>query len=266
MTAPMSASSSVKVLVIDDDVEVASLVKVWLEKHDYEVEVANDGLSGLRQLYRTRPDLVILDVAMPRMDGWEVCRRIRELDDVPIVMLTARAEMASRVRGFDLGVDDYVTKPFELPELLARVRAILRRSRVLRAEDEAERVFSQGDLVVDLEAHRVTVAGRTVDLSPTEFRLLSFLIQNRGRVVSHSQILSNVWGPEYRDQISYVKLYVRYLREKIEANPSDPVYITTERGFGYRFAGPQATVVQLPSAEEKSEAEAPAARLKRSSS
>ena len=242
-----------KVLMIDDDVEVASLVKVWLEKHDYEVIVATDGLSGLRQLYKTHPDLVILDVAMPRLDGWEVCRRIRELDDVPIIMLTARTEMTCRVRGFDLGADDYITKPFELPELLARIRAILRRAQVLRADDEDSHVFSYGDLTVDLEAHQVTVAGRPVELSPTEFRLLAFLIQNRGRVVSHSQILSNVWGPEYRDQIAYVKLYIRYLREKVEADPSNPQLITTERGFGYRFAGHQARVLQLPTDEPKAD-------------
>jgi len=247
MTIPSAAK--VKVLVIDDDVEVAGLVKVWLEKHDFEVAIAGDGMAGLRQLYQMHPDLVILDVAMPRMDGWEVCRRIRELDDVPIIMLTAKAEMVSRVRGFDLGADDYVTKPFELPELLARVRAILRRARAFRAGGEGERIFRQGDLVVDLAAHRVTVANRPVDLSPTEFRLLTFLIQNRGRVVTHSQILTNVWGPEYRDQIAYVKLYIRYLREKIEVDPSNPQLISTERGFGYRFAGPQAPAIDLPSDE-----------------
>jgi DNA-binding response OmpR family regulator len=243
----VTITARTKVLVIDDDVEVAGLVKVWLEKHDFEVTIALDGASGLRLLYQLRPDLVVLDVAMPRMDGWEVCRRIRELDDVPIIMLTAKAEMTSRVRGFDLGADDYVIKPFELPELLARVRAILRRVRAFRAEDEADQVFREGDLIVNLAAHQVTVAGRAVDLSPTEFRLLAFLIQNRGRVVSHSQILTNVWGPEYRDQVAYVKLYIRYLREKVELDPSSPRLITTERGFGYRFAGPPSSSLMPPS-------------------
>lgn len=239
----LRAPSKTRVLVIDDDVEVASLVKVWLEKNGLDVDIANDGLTGLRDLYQSRPELVILDVAMPKMDGWEVCRRIRELDDVPVIMLTAKSDMTCRVKGFDLGADDYLTKPFELPELLARVRAILRRARALKPEEETERVVSHGDLTIDLETHRVTLAGKPVELSPTEFRLLSFLAQNRGKIVSHSQILSNVWGPEYRDQIAYVKLYIRYLREKIEADPSNPELIVTERGFGYQFVGPSTRLV-----------------------
>jgi DNA-binding response OmpR family regulator len=244
-----------RVLVIDDDAEVASLVRVWLERNDFAVDVANDGLAGLRQLYQSRPDLVVLDVSMPKMDGWEVCRRIRELDSVPVIMLTAKSDMTCRVKGFDLGADDYLTKPFELPELLARVRAILRRSRALQPQEDTERVISQGDLAVDLETHRVSVAGKPVDLSPTEFRLLSFLIQNRGKIVSHTQILANVWGPEYRDQIAYVKLYIRYLREKIESNPATPQYILTERGFGYQFVG------QATRGQQSARAEADRTRL-----
>jgi DNA-binding response OmpR family regulator len=240
----LATPTPTRVLVIDDDVEVANLVRVWLEKNSFEVEVANDGLAGLRSLYQSRPDIVILDVTMPKMDGWEVCRRIRELDDVPVIMLTAKSDMPCRVKGFDLGADDYVTKPFELPELLARVRAILRRARALKPEENAaEVIISQGDLSIDLETHRVSLAGKPVELSPTEFRLLGFLIQNRGKIVSHSQILANVWGPDYHDQIAYVKLYIRYLREKIEADPGDPRLIVTERGFGYKFAGPSARVL-----------------------
>ena len=226
-----------RILVIDDDTEVAGLVRVWLERNDFAVDVANDGLAGLRQLYQARPDLVVLDVSMPKMDGWEVCRRIRELDSVPVIMLTAKSDMTCRVKGFDLGADDYLTKPFELPELLARVRAILRRSRALQPQEDAERVISQGDLSVDLETHRVTLAGKPIELSPTEFRLLAFLVQNRGKIVSHTQILANVWGPEYHDQVAYVKLYIRYLREKIEPDPAKPEFIVTERGFGYQFVG-----------------------------
>jgi DNA-binding response OmpR family regulator len=243
----LATPTQTKVLVIDDDVEVANLVRVWLEKNNFGVDVANDGLAGLRNLYQSRPDIVILDVAMPKMDGWEVCRRIRELDDVPVIMLTAKSDMPCRVKGFDLGADDYVTKPFELPELLARVRAILRRARALKPEeDTAEVVISQGDLSIDLETHRVSLAGKPVELSPTEFRLLGFLVQNRGKIVSHSQILANVWGPDYHDQIAYVKLYIRYLREKIEADPSNPQLILTERGFGYKFVGPSARVLAPP--------------------
>ena len=236
-----------RVLLIDDDVEVTGVVKVWLEKHGFLVDTASDGQAGLRLLYKSHPDLVVLDVSMPRIDGWEVCRRIRDLDEVPIIMLTARSETASRVRGFDLGADDYVTKPFELPELLARIRAILRRARVSRTDPDYERQVVEGDLTVDIEAHRVTVAGRLVELSPTEFRLLAFLARNRGKVLTHSQILASVWGPDYREQVAYVKLYVRYLREKLESDPANPRLITTERGFGYRFSSPQSRVREVTS-------------------
>ena len=258
----LATPEQTRVLVIDDDIEVANLIRVWLERNDFVVDVANDGLAGLRLLYQSRPDLLILDVAMPKMDGWEVCRRVRELDDVPVIMLTAKSDMTCRVKGFDLGADDYVTKPFELPELLARVRAILRRSRALQPQDDTERVISHGELSVDLEAHRVTVSGRPVDLSPTEFRLLAFLIQNRGKIVSHTQILSNVWGPEYRDQIAYVKLYIRYLREKIEAEPSNPQYVITERGFGYQFVGPAGRSHQARSDAERTRLSGPTSTLR----
>jgi two-component system KDP operon response regulator KdpE len=173
---------------------------------------------------------------MPRLDGWEVCRRIRDLSDVPIIMLSARSEMAARVRGFDLGADDFLAKPFDLPELLARIRAILRRSRAFYGKEEGNRLFTFGDLSIDLDSHLVMLAGQRVELSPTEFRLLAFFVQNRGRVISHGEILANVWGSEFQDQLPYVKLYVRYLREKLEADPKRPRMILTERGFGYRFA------------------------------
>ncbi len=229
-------TTAARLLVIDDDVALGSLLSDWLGKHGFEVETATDGALGLRILYRTRPDLVILDVTMPRLDGWEVCRRIRDLSDVPVIMISARADIAARIRGFDLGADDYLSKPFELQELLARVRAILRRARVFYGEEDNRRIFSFGELSVDLDAHRVTLAGRRVELSPTEYRLLVFLIQNRGRVVSHGEILKEVWASDFSDQLPYVKLYIRYLREKLEADPKRPQLIQTERGFGYRFA------------------------------
>jgi two-component system, OmpR family, KDP operon response regulator KdpE len=229
-------AAAARLLVIDDDVALSGLLKDWLGRHGFEVETATDGAIGLRILYRMRPDLVILDVNMPRLDGWEVCRRIRDLSDVPIIMISARADIASRIRGFDLGADDYLSKPFELPELLARIRAILRRARAFYGEEESRRIFSFGDLIVDLDAHNVTLAGRRVELSPTEYRLLVFLVQNRGRVVSHGEILKDVWASDFQDQLPYVKLYVRYLREKLEADPKHPQLIQTERGFGYRFA------------------------------
>lgn len=229
-------AAAARLLVIDDDVTLSSLLSDWLGKHGFEVEIATDGAVGLRILYRMRPDLVILDVTMPRLDGWEVCRRIRDLSDVPIVMISGRADISARIRGFDLGADDYLSKPFELQELLARVRAILRRARAFYGDDENRRIFSFGDLSVDLDAHNVTLAGRRIELSPTEYRLLVFLVQNHGRVVSHGEILKEVWASDFQDQLPYVKLYVRYLREKLEADPKRPQLIQTERGFGYRFA------------------------------
>jgi DNA-binding response OmpR family regulator len=225
-----------RLLVIDDDLALSGLLSDFLGTQGYEVKTATDGASGLRALYQTRPDLVILDVTLPRLDGFEVCKRIRDLSDVPIIMVSGRTEMAARIRGFDLGADDYLTKPFEVPELLARVRAILRRSRAFYGEEESRRIFSYGDLSVDLDSHQVTLAGRRVELSPTEFRLLAFFVQNPGRVISHGEILGNVWASDYKDQLQYVKLYVRYLREKLERDPKRPQLIVTERGFGYRFA------------------------------
>jgi two-component system, OmpR family, response regulator MprA len=229
-------ATAARLLVIDDDVAIGSLLSEWLGRQGFEVMIATDGVAGLRILYRTRPDLVILDVTMPRLDGWEVCRRIRDLSDVPIIMVSARAEMAARIRGFDLGADDYLTKPFEPPELIARIRAILRRARAFYGEEASRRIFTFGDLSVDLDSHHVILAGRRVELSPTEYRLLAFFVQNRGRVISHGEILKEVWASDFADQLPYVKLYVRYLREKLEAEPRNPQLIQTERGFGYRFA------------------------------
>jgi len=223
-----------KVLVIDDDEEIAHLVGRWLQRKGYEAITAKDGPEGLRLFYKERPDLVILDVMMPEMDGWDVCRRVREVSDVPVIMLTAKAEPTDKITGFDLGADDYVTKPFEFPELLARVGATLRRVEGVR--DRGPLVFESGDLVVDFRNREVFLAGRNVRLSPKEYSILSMLLQNSGRVVTHEQILSHVWGPEYVGATGYVKLYIRYLREKLEKDPSHPKLIVTERGVGYRFA------------------------------
>jgi|SRR3990172_1223276 len=232
-----------KVLLVDDDAELTRLVEVWLERNGYETIVASDGLSGLRHLYEARPDLVILDVMMPRVDGWEMCRRIREVCDVPIVMLTAKVETADRVRGFDLGADDYITKPFDFPELLARVKAILRRTPAGGSKDKGID-YHNGDLQVDFDTYKVYSRGEWVRLSPTEFRLLAYLIRNNGQVVTRRQILTNVWGSDYVEEADYVKVYVRYLREKIEDDPRNPRFIITERGLGYRFVkGQQAPYV-----------------------
>lgn len=223
-----------KVLVIDDDTTLLNLLQQSLQKAGYEVMTATNGLQGLQKMYEERPDLIILDVMMPRMDGWETCRRIREMSQVPIIMLTAKDEEADKIRGFEYGVDDYVTKPFSFAELTARVTAVLHRTRQ-RPPQRKPAVHRVNDLLIDLENRRVTKNGEVLDLTPTEYRLLATLVENAGRVLSHEQLLSDVWGPEYVDDTGYVKRYIWYLRQKLEDDPSQPEYILTERGFGYRF-------------------------------
>jgi two-component system KDP operon response regulator KdpE len=223
-----------KILVIDDDATLLDLLRQSLGKAGYEVVTATNGLAGLQKMYEERPDLIILDVMMPRMDGWETCRRIREISQVPIIMLTAKDEEADKIRGFKYGVDDYVTKPFSFAELTARVGAVLHRTRQQPPRQEPA-VYRIDNLVIDLENRRVTKDGKPLELTPTEYRLLATLVENAGRVLSHEQLLTNVWGPEYVDDTGYVKRYIWYLRQKLEDDPSHPRYIITERGFGYRF-------------------------------
>lgn len=224
-----------KILVIDDDVEFLELTRTWLQNAGYEVSTAKDGSEGLRRFYATRPHLVLLDAKMPTMDGWETCRRIRDMSDVPVVMVTVNGQKADLLRGFGLGLDDYITKPVDFHELVARVRAILRRADTATQEDEATRVHD-GEVEVDWKSHRVYVRGEPVKLSPTEFKLLSCLIKNRGWIVPHEQLLEKAWGPNYIGDKSFIKLYIRYLRQKIEKDPQNPRLILTERGIGYRFA------------------------------
>lgn len=223
------------ILIIDDDLTLIDLLGQSLGKAGYRVLSASNGIDGLQMLYKNHPDLVILDVMMPRMDGWETCTRIREVSDVPVVMLTAKDEEADALKGFQCGVDDYVTKPFSFAELTARVKAVLQRTR--KASPEAQkRVYVFGDLVVDVDNSHVTLCGKPVGLTPTEFQLLLTLAENAGRILSHEQLLSQVWGPEYVGEPGYVKRYIWYLRQKIEEDPSNPEYILTERGFGYKLA------------------------------
>jgi len=224
-----------RVLFIDDDPELVDLAQIWLRKGGYDACTAKDGNEGLHQLYCYRPDLVLLDVVMPRMDGWEVCRRIREMCEIPIIMVSVNAQKSDLVKAFNLGVDDYVTKPIHFPELMARVQAVLRRHNTNGKQDE-KAVFHNEEIDLEWRSRQVWVRGQRVALSPTEFRLLSCLIENRGWVVTHEELLRKVWGPNYLGDRSYVKLYVRYLREKMEAEPSKPRWILTERGVGYRFA------------------------------
>lgn len=233
-----------KVLLVDDDSEFLGLAQLWLQNAGYRVVTAEDGKAGLRRIYNSRPNLIVLDVNMPRMDGWEVCNRVRDMSDVPIIMVTVNGETSDRLRGFDLGVDDFMTKPVDLPELVARVRAVLRRCTVETQEGEPENYYD-GEVEVDWRGHRVYVRGEEVKLSPTEFKLLSCLIRNRGWIVTHEQLLQKVWGPNYTGDKSFVKLYVRYLRQKIERDTCRPRLIVTERGVGYRFVPADKQAVPL---------------------
>ncbi len=231
--------SQATILLIDDDKNLLELLSGHLETAGYRVVTARDGASGLRLAAEAQPDLVVLDVMMPGTDGWEVCERLHGRDvpvgrlyPVPIIMLTAKGEEIDKLRGFRLGVDDYVTKPFSFAELTARVGAVL--ARAARAHLPTHSATS-GDLTIDFDQQRVTVAGRVVDLTPTEYRLLEVLARHANRIVPAETLLAEVWGPQYAGEIEYVKRFIWTLRKKIEADPSDPKHILTERGFGYRF-------------------------------
>ena len=221
------------ILVIDDDADLAKIVQINLEREGYETVIAFSGVEGLQKAYNSQPDLVILDIMMPGMDGWTTCRRLREISDVPIIMLTARGMESDIVKGLKLGADDYIVKPFGTKELLARIHALLRRTDTSTIKRPP--IYSDGELTIDFVKRMVVVRGEQVDLTPTEFKLLSTFVQNEGRVLPHRFLLTQVWGPEYADEVNYLKLYVRYLRQKIEEDPSNPNCILTEWGVGYRF-------------------------------
>jgi DNA-binding response OmpR family regulator len=223
-----------KLLIVDDDDKLVEAVELYLERGGYDVVTAADGLQGMQQMYSKRPDLIILDVMMPKMDGWETCRRIREISDVPVIMLTARGQEPDRVMGLKLGADDYVAKPFSLKELEARVEAVLRRTR-LPPPDKGRVLYADDRLAIDSKRLEVSKGGERVQLTATEQRLLFYLAENASRVLTNEQILATVWGPEYVNEADYVKLYIWRLRQKIEEDPHQPKYILTERGLGYRF-------------------------------
>lgn len=223
------------ILVADDEPRLVRLVKANLEVDNYRVLVAYDGASALKIVEMEQPDLVILDIMLPDMDGYEVCQRIREFSTVPVIMLTARAREKDRIQGFDAGADDYLSKPFSTQELLARVKAVLRRS-TSRQEQPVAVYRSQG-LVVDFVQRRVFVGEREVFLTPTEYTLLYHLAQNAGKVMLHGELLSRVWGPEYRDELQYLRGYISNLRKKLEDDPSHPRYILSRPGIGYYMIG-----------------------------
>jgi len=222
-------------LIVDDDPALLEILKTFLTYKQYRVVVADRGPEALRLFYQERPDLVILDVMMPGMDGWEVCARIREMSDAPILMLTAKTDEQDKLRGFRLGVDDYVTKPFSNAELAARVRAILSRTEAQRLEDVM--LFKIGDLTVDMRKREVLLRRRRLDLTPTEFRVLSVLARRPGDAVSQQEIVEEVWGNFRKEGGSALRRYIWFLRQKIEADPKNPVRLATVRGYGYRLEG-----------------------------
>lgn len=219
-------------LVIDDDQTLLELLSEHLIKADYRAVTATSGETGLQAFHQYHPDLIILDVMMPKMDGWYVCQRLRETSDVPIIMLTAKGEEIDKLRGFRLGVDDYVTKPFSFGELTARVGAVLARA---RHRTTSTHYVTSSDLTIDLEQRRVTVAGRLVDLTPTEYRMLEVLATRANRTIPTEILLDEVWGHQYAGESEHVKHFIWTLRKKIEVDPGDPKHLITERGFGYRF-------------------------------
>ncbi len=223
-----------RVLVIDDDLEIRNLLKERLSQSGFEPLLAATGSEGMRLLYSYRPSMILLDILMPGMDGWETCRRIREACDVPVIIVSGKNNKNDIVRGFELGIDDFVTKPFECRELIARLRAVLERSKGGHAEEPS--VFSCKGLRVDIRSHAVTVDDRKVKLSPTQFSLLHYLARNLNKVVSHKELLLRVWGPAYVNEREYIKLHILYLRKKIESDPKNPKFIVTERGVGYRIS------------------------------
>ena len=229
---------SEKILVVEDAPRVMRLITEILGVVGYQVIAANNGTAALKMLPLEQPDLVVLDILLEQgPDGYEVCRRIREFSDVPVIMLTAKAQDADVLQGFDVGADDYLTKPFNAKELVARVRAVLRRTK--RPEEAVTTTFVCGDLEIDFARRCVLVRDEAVALTRTEYDLLRQLALNPNRVMVHEELLTEVWGPEYRNDVDYLRAYVRYLRGKLEEDPSNPQYLVTSHGVGYMLACPE---------------------------
>lgn len=223
-----------RILVVDDEERMVRFIRLNLEHDGFLVSEAFNGKQAIQRLRDVSPDLILLDVMMPDLDGFEVLQMTREISNVPVIMLTAKGEEDDRIRGLELGADDYITKPFNPRELVSRVKAVLRRTE--GASGSMHGLIEVDELLkMDFDRREVWKDGKIVKLRPTEYRLLYHLVQNAGWVVSHDQLLAKVWGYEYRDEPHYVRLYINYLREKLEDDPSNPRYIQTERGVGYRF-------------------------------
>lgn len=220
------------ILVIDDDVNLSDLLAEYLRDQAYIVHTARDGQKGLRTFFDQKPDLIVLDVTMPVKDGWETLKRIREMSQTPVIMLTARSDESDVLRGFSLGADDYINKPFSFAQLSARIRAVLTRSGESTSTTEQ---LEAGALKMDLATRRVTRDGKLIPLTPTEFKLLATLMRHPGEVISAEDLVREVWGPQYANEIGFVRRYVWHLRQKVERDPENPKYIHNDRGYGYRF-------------------------------
>ena len=220
-----------EILIVDDDPNLSGLLCEFLRGQGYATRNAANGKIGLREMFEHKPDLIVLDVTMPQMDGWETLKRIREMSEAPVIMLTARDDESDVLRGFSNGADDYVTKPFSFAQLAARVKAVLAR----KGETPGGEHLSAGDLAVDIPSRRVTRGGETVNLTPTEFNLLTALMRRQGEVLSSEDLARQVWGPQYANEVGFVRRYIWHLRQKVETDPENPRYIHNERGYGYRF-------------------------------
>jgi len=225
--------SKKKVLVVDDEPQINLVLRSGLTKHGYDVRVAAEGESALELFNAWQPDLVVTDLSMPNMSGLELCRRLRDISSVPIIVLSVKEDESVKIESLDAGADDYVTKPFSIGELLARVRAALRRSPA--ENSEAKTVIEDGDFRVDLEKRKVSVRGKEIHLSPKEFELLLYLVQHSGKVLTHRTLLAKIWGGNFTDQSEYLRVFISHLRKKIEPDPTRPRYILTDPWVGYRF-------------------------------
>jgi two-component system KDP operon response regulator KdpE len=224
-----------RILVVDDEPQLTRVLRTGLTSRGYDVRAAADGLAGFETFTDWHPDLVITDLAMPVMDGLELCRRLRAISPVPIIVLSAKGEEKTKVEALDIGADDYITKPFGIDELLARVRASLRRAATVLTPEPESTVLSAGDFHIDLETRKVLVADREIHLTPKEFDLLIYFVKHSGKVLTHRTLLAAIWGGNYVEQNEYLRVFVGNLRKKLEPDPSNPRYILTEPWIGYRF-------------------------------
>ena len=228
-------ASKQKILIVDDDVNIAELISLYLNKECYDTQIAYDGEEALNMVKEKEYDIVLLDVMLPKLSGFEVCQSIREFSSVPVVMLTAKGDDMDKILGLEYGADDYITKPFNILEVKARLKAIMRRTARKAPEETRSKVVEAGDLRLDCEGRRVSIAGKEVNLTAKEFDVLELLVFNPNKVYSRENLLNIVWGYEYPGDVRTVDVHIRRLREKIEANPSEPRYVHTKWGVGYYF-------------------------------